>query len=105
MELYNLLDEYDIDVDLFWYSNAELTALTNAVRARFFVPSPEVIADMMDGGTLESEDDSSLDETLNYLDENANCFFRPNYFKGKHGHRTPVNILKDGASKIKIPYL
>jgi|TARA_Y100000310_G_C20587990_1_gene766459 hypothetical protein len=42
------------------------------------------------------ENDTVIDyeDTLKYLDENAACFFRPNYFRGKHGHRTPIDFFK-----------
>jgi len=33
-------------------------------------------------------------KTLNILDDNALCFFRGNYLKGDHGHRTPLDFFK-----------
>ena len=41
-------------------------------------------------------------KTLKYLDENATYFFRDKYFKGNHGHRTPVDALKTMLKTIKI---
>ena len=82
--------------------------LNPALHSRNFEPNVDILGDEDPLVYLivgKNDDIINYEKTLNYLDENANCFFRPNYFKGKHGHRTPVKVLKDGASKLKIPYL
>ena len=82
--------------------------LNPALHSRNFEPNVDILGDedpliyLIVG---KNDDIINYEKTLNYLDENAGCFFRNKYFKGKHGHRTPVEVLKDGASKLKIPYL
>ena len=82
--------------------------LNPALHSRNFEPNVDILGDEDPLVYLivgENDDVINYEKTLNYLDENANCFFRPNYFKGNHGHRTSVKALKNGASKIEIPYL
>lgn len=82
--------------------------LNPALHSRNFEPNIDILGDEDPLVYLivgENDKVINYKKTLNYLDENAIHFFRNKYFKGNHGHRTPVNILKDGASKIKIPYL
>ena len=82
--------------------------LNPALHSRNFEPNVDILGDedpliyLIVG---KNDKVINYKKTLNYLDENAGCFFRNKYFKGKHGHRTPVEVLKDGASKLKIPYL
>jgi len=71
--------------------------LNPALHSRSFEPKVDGLGDKDPLVYLivgENDDVINYEKTLNYLDENANCFFRSNYFKGKHGHRTPVNALK-----------
>ena len=90
------------------YFETPVLLLNPALHSRNFEPNIDILGDedpliyLIVG---KNDNIINYEKTLNYLDENANCFFRPNYFKGKHGHRTPVEVLKDGASKLKIPYL
>ena len=43
------------------------------------------------------ENDNVIDyvKTLDILDEGAMCFFRANYWKGQHGHQTPLDFFQE----------
>ena len=77
--------------------DVSVVLLNPALHSRGFEPKVDGLGDKDPLVYLivgENDDVINYEKTLNYLDENANCFFRSNYFKGKHGHRTPVNALK-----------
>lgn len=84
---YELGKHYDVPVIL----------LNPALHSRNFEPEidssgqfdPYVIL-----GVGEKDDVIDYKKTLEILDDEAACFFRPNYFKGTHGHRTPVDFFK-----------
>ncbi len=79
--------------------------LNPALHSRSFEPKVDGLGDKDPLVYLivgENDDVINYEKTLNYLDENANCFFRSNYFKGKHGHRTPVDIFKIISKKVGI---
>ena len=50
------------------------------------------------------ENDNVIDytKTLDYLDEHGICFFRGNYWKGDHGHQTPLDFFQKVFSNTEI---
>jgi len=53
-------------------------------------------------GVGAKDDVINYETTLDYLDEHANCFFRSNYFKGDHGHQTPLDFFQKVFDQAEI---
>jgi len=53
-------------------------------------------------GVGAKDDVINYETTLDYLDEHANCFFRGNYFKGNHGHQTPLDFFQKVFDQAEI---
>ena len=53
-------------------------------------------------GVGANDDVINYETTLDYLDEHANCFFRGNYFKGNHGHQTPLDFFQKVFDQAEI---
>lgn len=45
-------------------------------------------------GVGEYDNVINYEKTLDILDEEARCFFRGNYWKGDHGHQTPLDFFQ-----------
>lgn len=45
-------------------------------------------------GVGEYDNVINYEKTLDILDEEARCFFRGNYWKGGHGHQTPLDFFQ-----------
>jgi uncharacterized protein len=55
-------------------------------------------------GVGANDDVINYEKTLDILDEEAGCFFRGNYWKGDHGHRTPIDFFQKvfGNTEIRL---
>jgi hypothetical protein len=53
-------------------------------------------------GVGANDDVINYEKTLEILDNEAGCFFRPNYFKGNHGHRTPLDFFQKIFDAVEI---
>ena len=53
-------------------------------------------------GVGAKDDVINYEKTLEILDNEANCFFRSNYFKGNHGHQTPLDFFQKVFDQAEI---
>lgn len=53
-------------------------------------------------GVGANDDVINYEKTLEILDNEAGCFFRPNYFKGNHGHQTPLDFFQKIFDAVEI---
>jgi len=53
-------------------------------------------------GVGANDDVIDYETTLDYLDEHGICFFRSNYFKGNHGHQTPLDFFQKVFDQVEI---
>ena len=53
-------------------------------------------------GVGANDDVINYEKTLEILDDEARCFFRPNYFKGNHGHQTPLDFFQKIFDAVEI---
>ena len=53
-------------------------------------------------GVGANDDVINYEKTLEILDDEARCFFRPNYFKGNHGHQTPLDFFQKVFDQAEI---
>ena len=53
-------------------------------------------------GVGANDDVINYEKTLEILDNEAGSFFRPNYFKGNHGHQTPLDFFQKIFDAVEI---
>ena len=82
--------------------------LNPALHSRSIEPHVEKVHEDMAADPLvflgvgANDDVINYEKTLEILDNEAGCFFRPNYFKGNHGHQTPLDFFQKIFDAVEI---